>query len=240
MIFMKKFARPLICLFSIIGCCAVLPAAAYAGDTETPPSISGETLPVSEPLLIYGKLHRDGDRLMITGVHGAAVADTVVLNTSEETRILNAQSGMPVDKASLQEGEMIYAYVSQAMTLSLPPQSSASLILCQLPADNNVPSFETVAKMTKQEDATFLLTTVRGNHYLIDNSTSFLPYLTRNIVTVNDLLKDSTCLIWTAPRDGQNDTEVREAQRVMIFPSQQLKQPSGPASDPWLNDDLSH
>lgn len=236
MISMKKFARPLICLFSIIGCCAVMPVCAYAKDAETPPSVSGETLPVSEPVLIYGKLHRDGDQIMLTGVHGAAVFDTVVLNTSEETRILNAQSGLPVDKASLQEGEMIYAYVSQAMTLSLPPQSSASLILCQIPADYNVPSFETAANMTQQENGTFLLTTVRGNHYLIDSSTSFLPYLTKNIVTVNDLLKDSTCLIWTAPRDAQNDTEVREAQRVMIFPSPELKKPSGPATDPFLTE----
>lgn len=238
--------RLLLCLFSIAGLCAVTPSFAYAGAaettpsvsgaaTETAPSVSGVELPVTEPILISGKFHREDGRFMMTGVHGETIADTVVLNLSDKTRILNAQSGMPVDKDALKEGETVYAYISQAMTLSLPPQSNANLILCQIPADYNVPSLETVAKMTRQEASTFLLTTVRGNHYLIDSSTALTPYLTKNIVTVSDLLKGGTCLIWAEPRTSE-DTEIRKAQKVMIFPSADLKKPSGPASDPFLAD----
>lgn len=240
-------ARLLLCLFSIVGLCAVTPSFAYAGAAatapsetgaaaETAPPVSGVELPVTEPILISGKLHREDGRFMMTGVHGETIADTVVLNLSDETRILNAQSGMPVDKEALQEGETVYAYISQAMTLSLPPQSNANLILCQIPADYNVPSLETVAKMTRQEASTFLLTTVRGNHYLISSSTVLTPYLTKNIVTVGDLLKGGACLIWAEPKTSE-DTEIRNAQKVMIFPSSDLKKPSGPASDPFLADE---
>ncbi len=56
----------------------------------------------------------------------------MILNLSEETRILDAASGMPLSIKELEEGETIYAYIGETMTASLPPQTTARLVLAHI------------------------------------------------------------------------------------------------------------
>lgn len=177
---------------------------------------------------------------MMTGIHGDTELDELVLNISDETKILDAVNGFPVAKESLRDGETVYAYISQAMALSLPPQSHASLIICQIPADFAAPLYETAAVLTAQNDSTYLLTTARGSRYLIDSTTILLPYLTRNIVTASDLTEGRTCLIWTDGTSAlaEDGTPVMKAREIVIFAPQRETQPSGPASDPELTNKI--
>lgn len=219
---MKFTKKSLKMLLSCIVCSAVLTAAG-AADSHA------KEIPVSEPLFVYGTIHKDDGRFTLKNVHGDTAFDEVVLNVSEETKILDAVNGLPVAMEDIREGEGVYAYISHAMTLSLPPQSYASMIICQVPADFAAPIYETVESLTQNSDGTALLSTVRGNQYQIDGNTSFLPYLTRNIVTMQDLTIGRTCLVW---KSGYTDT----AGKIVIFaPEDGLNgTTSGPASDTAL------
>lgn len=234
------------CFRLLIGCffCSALLStagadAARADGAELPLSDMPQAeqpqadLPLSEPLRIYGTVHKEEGWLLLTDIHGDTALDQLILNVSEETRILDAVNGFPVSAEELQEGESVCAYISQAMALSLPPQSHASMIICRIPEDFAAPSFETADSLTWNEDGSAVLKTVRGNEYMIGSSTTLLPYLTRNIVTAADLTRGRTCLVWSAPQaDGQN-----AASKIVIFAPRQAQHgagATGPASDPEL------
>ena len=185
--------------------------------------------PVSEPLCVWGTVSRFGDRLSLKNVQGDAAQEELILNISGETRILDAVNGYPAAADSLQDGTVVYAYISQAMALSLPPQSHAELILCEIPADFAVPSYEAVKSLTPADtqNTAWQVTTLRGSVYKIDASTILLPYLTRNIVTAQDLIEGRNFLVWSSA-DGT-------ASKIVMFPPKREDiQPAGPASDPQL------
>lgn len=76
----------------------------------------------------------------------------IVLHVSENTLILDAVTGEEKTFADLRKNETIYAYVNPVMTLSLPPQTTAELILCNIPADFGVPSYLQVESVTVSND----------------------------------------------------------------------------------------
>uniref|UniRef100_UPI0006D1D4C5 hypothetical protein n=1 Tax=Clostridium sp. NkU-1 TaxID=1095009 RepID=UPI0006D1D4C5 len=169
--------------------------------------------PVSLPnsIRIYGTVTSvSEDRLRMTRKDGASAGQEIILNLSAESKILNSVSGDPVAAEQIQNGEFIYADISPAMTLSLPPISNAIVVLCKVPADYQVPEYVTVASMNINSDGqTGILTSDTGKQYSITDQSKLFPYLTRNIVTVHNLSKGRNCLVWS------NDNTVS---KIMVFP----------------------
>lgn len=213
----------------LLGALAVCAFLAVSAPSQTLASDLPEDYPVSEPIRVWGTVSHFGDRISLKNVQGDTVQDELILNISDSTRILDAVNGYPVAADSLKDGETVYAYISQAMALSLPPQSHAELILCQIPADFAVPAYETVKSLTPAglQSTSWQLTTQRGSTYRIDGTTVLLPYLTRNLVTAQDLTEGRTFLIWSP--DAKTASKI-----VMFAPDREDAKPTGPASDPLL------
>lgn len=57
----------------------------------------------------------------------------VVVNLSEDTKILDAVNGFPVSVENLDDGEAVRVYTGPAMTLSLPPITNGILVLADAP-----------------------------------------------------------------------------------------------------------
>ena len=138
--------------------------------------------------------------------------EVVLYIDPEHTRVLDAVNGYPVDLGDIQAGETIYAYIGPAMTMSLPPQTTAELVLCQVPADYKVPDYVKVKEMKQQENGDWTLTTVDGDVYPVPADCQISPYLTRNLVTLGDVEESSVCLIWS----GESNT----AQKIVLFASE--------------------
>lgn len=137
------------------------------------------------------------NRIVIDSRSENVVEGELVLNISDEnTKVLDAVDGYPVSIEDIAVGEMIYAYIGPAMTLSLPPISSAAMILCKIPADFRVPSYITVSMMEKQEDGSYQLTGTNGTEYSVPADCVILPFLTRNMVYLEHVKKDDNCLVW--------------------------------------------
>lgn len=148
---------------------------------------------------IYGTVSQVGDgRLSINRQDRDFGGQEFIINISEETRVLDAVNGYPVSLDSLKSGDSIYAYVSPAMTLSLPPMSHGELILCSIPADFKVPDYITVDTLTVSDGgASGSIKAEDGTSYTVPADCQILPFLTRNIVTLPDLVKGKKCLVWT-------------------------------------------
>lgn len=122
----------------------------------------------------------------------------------ESIRIVDAVSGLPLDR-ELKDGETIYAWVGNAMTMSLPPHATARIIVANIPADYRAPEFYeitgldqtvTIAIYPAPERTEVNLPVAGGETLKIPVSAQFIPWLTRQIVTVDDLVPGSQILVW--------------------------------------------
>lgn len=172
------------------------------------PELADEMPPIWGPVLSV-----NGDTILIDNQSGVSFAGEIVLNIDPETtRVLDAVNGFPVQLSDLKEGEILYAYIGPAMTLSLPPMTTATTVICQIPQDFAVPSFLTVKSMEHQADESYVLTGTDGTVIQVPADCQILPYLTRNLVRLTDVEKGSQCLVWSGS-DGQ-------AVKIVLFPAE--------------------
>lgn len=134
----------------------------------------------------------------------------MILSVDEEqTRILDAENGYPVELSELSEEEAVFAYIGSTAALSEPPIVSASLILCKIPSDLRIPDYVHVLAMEEQPDGSYLLSGDNEIQYLVPQECEIIPYLTRNVVMLQDVQAGSECLIWS--------DEKRTAQKIVLF-----------------------
>lgn len=184
-------------------------------DAET----EGESEMQLEAILIYGQLISVNEEEKSIAINNqsenSAEGEVVIYLSDEQTRLLDAINGFPVQPADLKEGEMIYAYIGPAMTMSLPPQTNASVIFCQIPETTEdggtfkVPEFVKVKEMVANKDESFLLTATVGMTYQVPEDCEISPYLTRNIVRLQDVTAGSNLLVWS-DENGQ-------ATKIVLF-----------------------
>lgn len=138
------------------------------------------------------------DRIYLDNISDNSVKGEIAINISQnDSRVLEAVNGYPVALSELKEGDFIYAYLGPAMTMSLPPITSGKMIICKAPADFKVPEYIRVTDVQKQEDGSLKITGNNGNSYLAPADTTILPYLTRQMVFLEEVAEDRTCLIWS-------------------------------------------
>ena len=122
-----------------------------------------------------------------------------------------------MDIKSLEDGDTVYAWVSPVMTMSLPPHATAYLILGNIPADYRVPMYYEIAaaNVTGTDSDTQMPTSVEltaagGVVFTVTDEATLTPYLTKNVVTLGDLVPGTRVLVWSNSRG--------EAERVLAFP----------------------
>ena len=106
-----------------------------------------------------------------------AYSGEIVLNLPDDVYILDASTGMPVALEDIEEGSEAYAYIGMAMTMSLPPQTTAEMILVNIPADSKAPDYVEVDSMVTDGDSgESVLTTTEGVEYMLSEDCNiFLP-----------------------------------------------------------------
>lgn len=161
------------------------------------------------PEKVWGLVSRQSDTVLVLSNQNQNAYDgDIILNISEETKLLDAESGMPISIDDISDGETIYAYTGPAMTASLPPQTIPPVILANIPADQKVPDYITVESMEKTANG-YLLKSADGLVFQVPSDCSISPYLTRNLIDLEDLYKGASCLIWS-------DTK-GTADRILMF-----------------------
>ena len=133
----------------------------------------------------------------------------VIVNISGDTLILDGENGYPLEAEELQAGETVYVYIGPAMTMSLPPQTTGEVVIGKIPADQKAPEYITAVSMTANADGSWTLVSAAGKEYAVSADCRIMPYLTRQIVSLEDVEQGSNLLVWS---DDQN-----QAQKLVLF-----------------------
>ena len=198
---MKK--RILQCL-SLILCAAMLAipaAAAETADEEAPARLG--------PAAYWGTVTwMDEDTFLLDSGKEDGLGDAVVVHVGDAP-YLDAVTGNTLNLETLEDGDAVYAWVGPAMALSLPPQSTASLIVGNIPADYAVPQYYEITSSTVTEESAVLHVAGSNDTITVPASAKLTPYLTKNIVTLADLRPGARILVWS---DSKGTPE-----KVLVF-----------------------
>lgn len=198
-------------VLSLLLCAAALCGSAFAAETDSEPLRPG-------PVRVWGTLTRleDGALLVKNDDTGEGLSEVIL--RGESILCLDAVTGEPMDLDDIRDGETVYAWAGPVMTMSLPPQGTALLILGNIPADYAVPQFYEIVSVTPQAQIAVYpppaltwteVTATDGTVLTITDGAELTPYLTKNIVRLEDLVPGTRILVW---RDGG------DVSRVLVFP----------------------
>lgn len=164
----------------------------------------------TEQAPIWGTvLSADNESIDLDCPTGNVYEGEVIINLSGDTLILDGEDGYPLEATELQSGDTVYAYIGPAMTMSLPPQTTGEVIIGRIPADMRAPEYITVKSMKDGTDGSFTLVSTAGTEYTVAADCRITPYLTRQIVTLEDVEQGSNLLVWS--------NEQNQAQKLVLF-----------------------
>ena len=206
---MKRVSR-ILCLAA----CAVmaLSATAMAADVDSvesdglDESISivdaGGPMKVAAVGLVSGKVTKQDDGSLLMA--GLDDQETVV-RLQESTPCVDAVTGLPLGMDKIQDGDELQVWVGPAMTMSLPPQVSALAVVGNIQDASAAPEYfevfgldqtVTIAIYPAPERSEVNLPTVNGDELCIPVSAQITPWLTRQNVTVDDIVPGTRVLVW--------------------------------------------
>lgn len=213
--------KMLTCFLTLSLCAAVLclPAAAAENDLLISPAPAAAPL---GPVQVWGQATQlESGSLLLKNSDKTALHQEVVIHLTETPPIVDAVSGLPMDASDIKNGDTVYAWVGPAMTMSLPPQASAVVVVANIPADFAVPQYYEISGLDQTVTAAVYpapprtqvnLPTASGEVLTIPVTAQVSPWLTKNIVTVDDLTPGTRILVWRG-----TDNVIS---RVQMLPSQ--------------------
>ena len=110
---------------------------------------------------------------------------------------MDTQTAAAADLSALKAGESVYVYHDEAVTMSLPAQTTAYAVLTNLTDKHAPASLLTAEAVQKNDDGSVTVTCEGGSLNLtIAKDASVQPFMTRNIVTVDDIHVGTRFLAW--------------------------------------------
>lgn len=177
--------------------------------TETEDDLSNESLP-SDMTKIRGTItSADESEIVVDNQSENASAGEMILTVDfSQNTVLDAVTGFPVTPDEIQPGSF-EAYIGAAMTMSLPPQTNPYMVIVNIPEDAQAPQYIAASEQPVTENGVMMIKATDGNNYQIPEDAEIIPFLTRNIVRLDDITEGSRCLIW------QDEDGV--AKKVVLF-----------------------
>ncbi len=168
-----------------------------AGASEETDAPAGEEADVQAPVKVWGSIVSvEGDEITVDNQSDASAPGEMIIHVDpEHSVVVDAVSGLPVELSGVEPGSYV-AYLGPAMTMSLPPQTTAYAVIVNIPEDFKAPVFAIAEGAVVDTDNGKLLDAYGDQDYLLADDVDVQPYLTRNIVTLEDIREGSRCLIW--------------------------------------------
>lgn len=206
----KKMFR----LLSLVLCATLLCIPAMAAEANAP-----HLTPTAGPIRVWGTLTQLSDGgLLVRNSNQDDSLNEVILH-GESILCLDAVTGEPMSTDDLKDGETIYAWVGPVMTMSLPPQATAILIVANIPADFSAPQYHEIRAVTPQAMIAIYpppaltwteVTTTDDKILKITDAAQLERYGSDDPVRLEDLVPGTRILTWTGT-DG-------DISKVLVFP----------------------
>lgn len=202
-------------LLSLVLCAAALCLPAMAEEAGAPEAPADPA-----PVRVWGAVTRQADgSLLLENSDESDPYREIGVHLAETTPVVDAVSGLPLDASAIQDGGTVYAWVGPAMTMSLPPQAAALAVAANIPADGAAPEYYEIAAIVPQAVIAIYpappitwveLVAAGGERLHITKDAELTPYLTKQIVRLEDLVPGTRMLVWSGA-----DAAVS---RVAVFP----------------------
>ena len=191
---MKKLLSVLLTLAALSAALCVTAAAAETAPAAEEP----EKLP---PFVqVWGKVSPwEGEGIYLKNDDKDSHLNEVVIHPGDAP-VVDGATGLPLDLEKVKEGDTLYVWTGPAMALSLPPQMSALVIVGNVPAGAAAPEFCEIAQRAvspapgDKGNPTFALT--GGETLEVTDKTVYTPWLTRQMVRMEDLNPGDRALVW--------------------------------------------
>ena len=191
---MKKLLSVLLALAALSAALCVTAAAAETAPAAEEP----EKLP---PFVqVWGKVSPwEGEGIYLKNDDKDSHLNEVVIHPGDAPAVDGA-TGLPLDLEKVKEGDTLYVWTGPAMALSLPPQMSALVIVGNVPAGAAAPELGEIARRAvspapgDKGNPTFALT--GGETLEVTDKTAYTPWLTRQMVRMEDLNPGDRALVW--------------------------------------------
>ena len=199
---------------------AVCALPAFAAEPEE----AAEAPAYLAPVRVWGAVTRlENGSVLLENSNEEDPYHEIILHLAETTPVVDAVTGQPLER-ELENGETVYAWVGPAMTLSLPPQAAAEVVVANIPEDFGVPQYYQVARIKQMESverdgplAAVEVAVTSGLGLKIEEpglqitvQAELLPWKTRQIVQLEDLQPGSQFLAWTDSSGAVT--------RILLFP----------------------
>lgn len=140
-----------------------------------------------------------------------SVQEEVIVHLDpEKTLVLDSVTGYPAEEGSLQAGQLVYAYVGPAMTMSLPPQATAEIVFVNVLQDAAAPEYLMTAGSLEDDGmGGFVLNSKTGEKISVPADCTIIPYLTRQMVRLEDIVEGRKCIVW---KDAEG-----KAEKIVLF-----------------------
>ena len=193
---MKKLLSVLLTLAALS---AALCITAAAAETETAPGAEEpEKLP---PFVqVWGKVSPwEGKGIYLKNDDKDSHLSEVVIHPGDAPAV-DGTTGLPLDLEKVKEGDALYVWTGPAMALSMPPQMSALVIVGNVPADAAAPEFceiaQHVSKFAPEDKKNPVFSLTGGETLEVTDKTVYTPWLTRQMVRMEDLNPGDRVLVW--------------------------------------------
>ena len=201
-------------------CSAALCVSAAA--EETAPAAAEEPAEVPAFVRVWGRVSPwDGEGILLKNDDQDSALNEVVVHPGDAPAV-DAATGLPLDLETVKEGDVLYAWANPVMALSLPPQVGALVIVGSVPADAAAPEFCEIAQHVwrfapeDKRNPVFPLTGggvahSGGGELEVTDKTVYTPWLTKQIVGIDDLVPGTRVLVWK--------DESGAAEKIQLLPS---------------------
>lgn len=128
---------------------------------------------------------------------GIAEENTKIqFNISDDTILIDSVSKNAVSINDIKIGEEIAVDYETFMTKSIPPQTSANLIMTNI-SDGGMANLTYVSQLSNDENGNLVITDDTTDTVItVSKDAKYLPYKTKNIVRADDIKQGSVVLLW--------------------------------------------
>ncbi|MCI8886971.1 MAG: hypothetical protein HFG70_02695 [Hungatella sp.] len=171
-------------------------------ETESPAETSGTestepTLNADVPVKIWGTITEVTDRAIYVDnqSENSSTGEIVLTIDPETTRILDGKEGLPVEMDDIELG-WFEAYLGPAMTMSLPPQSTPYVVIVNIEEDEKAAQYVSAAGKVEETPEGKVLTGKDKTAYTLADDVQIIPFLTKQMVTLEEIEEGRECLVW--------------------------------------------
>ncbi len=178
---------------------------------------TAETLPaLPDAVLYYGEIQKiknseDGTPARL--VMDSEPYGPYIMNLGEKTCYVDSGKGTALDVGDFQEGDRVYVFHSPTAARSMPPQSTAFVLLKNIPMDASCGMYHEVEKIQAHEDGVQITTDDGSKVMGISGETNITTY-SGEPASMDQIQEGSFIIAWY----WDQGEAVKRVSRVMLLP----------------------